>query len=63
MLQIDWPKLVFPMWTHNGLFADFHALRHTYITNLARNGVSAGDRPEAGSSFHADADRPAIYSH
>ena len=23
----------------NGLFADFHALRHTYITNLARNGV------------------------
>ena len=24
----------------NGLFADFYALRHTYITNLARNGVS-----------------------
>ena len=23
----------------NGLFADFHALRHTYITNLGRHGV------------------------
>ena len=24
---------------HSGQFADFHALRHTYITNLARGGV------------------------
>ena len=23
----------------NGLFADFHALRHTFITNLGRHGV------------------------
>ena len=40
MLQIDLAEAGIPYVDDNGLFADFHALRHTYITNLARNGVS-----------------------
>ena len=40
MLQIDLADAGVPYVDANGLFADFHALRHTYITNLARNGVS-----------------------
>ncbi|MFM7037994.1 MAG: tyrosine-type recombinase/integrase [Planctomycetaceae bacterium] len=40
MLQIDLAEADVPYVDANGLFADFHALRHTYITNLARNGVS-----------------------
>jgi integrase len=63
MLQIDLAEAGIPYVDDNGLFADFHALRHTYITNLARNGVSAGDRSEAGSAFNADADGPEVYSH
>ncbi len=39
MLQIDLAEAGVPYVDANGLFADFHALRHTYITNLARNGV------------------------
>ena len=39
MLQIDLEAAGIPYVDANGLFADFHALRHTYITNLARNGV------------------------
>jgi len=39
MLQIDLVEAGVPYVDANGLFADFHALRHTYITNLARNGV------------------------
>ena len=39
MLQIDLAEAAVPYVDANGLFADFHALRHTYITNLARNGV------------------------
>ena len=26
--------------THDGIFADFHALRHTFITNLCKADVS-----------------------
>ena len=40
MLQIDLKAAGVPYVDAKGLFADFHALRHTYITNLARSGVS-----------------------
>ncbi len=39
MLQVDLKAAGIPDQDASGLFADFHALRHTYITNLARNGV------------------------
>ena len=39
MLQVDLKAAGIPYQDASGLFADFHALRHTYITNLARNGV------------------------
>ncbi len=39
MLKVDLKRAGIPYKDANGLFADFHALRHTYITNLARNGV------------------------
>ena len=40
MLQVDLKAAGVPYVDAKGLFADFHALRHTYITNLARSGVS-----------------------
>ncbi len=40
MLQVDLLAAGIPYVDVNGLYADFHALRHTYITNLARGGVS-----------------------
>ncbi len=39
ILQADLAKAEIPYKDARGLFADFHALRHTYITNLARHGV------------------------
>ena len=39
ILQVDLKVADIPYQDTKGLFADFHALRHTYITNLARNGV------------------------
>ena len=39
ILQADLKVADIPYQDAKGLFADFHALRHTYITNLARNGV------------------------
>ncbi len=39
ILQVDLKAAGIPYQDAKGLFADFHALRHTYITNLARNGV------------------------
>ena len=40
VLQVDLLAAGIPYVNVNGLYADFHALRHTYITNLARGGVS-----------------------
>jgi len=39
ILQADLIPAKIPYKDARGLFADFHALRHTYITNLARHGV------------------------
>ncbi|MGD9855464.1 MAG: tyrosine-type recombinase/integrase [Planctomycetaceae bacterium] len=39
MLQADLRVAGIEYQDADGLFADFHALRHTYISNLARNGV------------------------
>jgi integrase/recombinase XerD len=39
MLQSDLKQAGIPYRDSDGLFADFHSLRHTYITNLARQGV------------------------
>ncbi len=39
MLQVDLKAAGVEYMDADGLFADFHALRHTYITNLSRNGV------------------------
>ncbi len=39
ILQADLKVADIPYQDAKGLFADFHALRHTYITNLARYGV------------------------
>ena len=39
ILQVDLATAGIPYQDAQGLFADFHALRHTYITNLARSGV------------------------
>lgn len=39
MLQVDLKAAGVEYQNADGLFADFHALRHTYITNLARHGV------------------------
>ncbi len=39
MLQVDLKAANVEYVNADGLFADFHALRHTYITNLARHGV------------------------
>ncbi len=39
ILPVDLAAAGIPYQDAQGLFADFHALRHTYITNLARNGV------------------------
>ncbi|MDX1968838.1 MAG: site-specific integrase [Planctomycetaceae bacterium] len=39
MLQVDLKAAGIDYQDADGLFADFHALRHTYITNLARQGV------------------------
>lgn len=39
ILQVDLKAAGIPYVDANGLFADFHSLRHTYITNLAKNGV------------------------
>ncbi|MCC7419984.1 MAG: tyrosine-type recombinase/integrase [Planctomycetaceae bacterium] len=39
MLQVDLAVAGVTYKDANGLFADFHALRHTYITNLGRQGV------------------------
>lgn len=39
MLQVDLKASNIEYQDADGLFADFHSLRHTYITNLARHGV------------------------
>ncbi len=39
MLQVDLKAVGIPYQDRDGLFADFHALRHTFITNLGLNGV------------------------
>ena len=39
MLQVDLKSAEIPYIDSEGLFADFHSLRHTYITNLSRKGV------------------------
>ncbi len=39
MLQVDLKAAGVEYRNAEGLFADFHALRHTYISNLARHGV------------------------
>ena len=39
MLQADLEAAGIPYRDDDGLFADFHSLRHTYISNLARAGV------------------------
>lgn len=39
MLQVDLKAVGIPYHDEEGLFADFHALRHTYITNLGKHGV------------------------
>lgn len=39
MLQVDLKAVGIPYQDAEGLFADFHALRHTFITNLGLNGV------------------------
>jgi integrase/recombinase XerD len=39
MIQVDLKAAGIAYQDEDGLFADFHALRHTYITNLARRGV------------------------
>ena len=40
MLQRDLEAAGVPYVDENGLYADFHALRHTFITNMVRSGVS-----------------------
>jgi hypothetical protein len=39
MLQADLKAAGIPYCDDEGLFADFHSLRHTFISNLARSGV------------------------
>jgi len=40
MLQRDLKAAGIPYMDDNGLFADFHALRHTFITNMVKAGVN-----------------------
>lgn len=40
MLQRDLKAAEVPYVDENGLYADFHALRHTFITNMVKSGVS-----------------------
>lgn len=39
MLQYDLAAAGIPYVDENGLYADFHALRHTFITNMVKSGV------------------------
>jgi integrase len=39
MLRVDLEAAAIPYQDHEGLFLDFHALRHTFGTNLAKAGV------------------------
>jgi integrase len=47
MLKIDLKAAGVPYVDGSGRYADFHALRHTFITNMARSGVS----PRAAQSL------------
>ena len=40
MLQRDLEAAEVPYVDENGLYADFHASRHTFITNMVKSGVS-----------------------
>ncbi len=40
MLQRDLEAAEVPYVDENGLYADFHALRHTFITNMVKSGVA-----------------------
>lgn len=40
MLQRDLKAAGIPYRDANGLYADFHALRHTFITNMVKSGVN-----------------------
>ena len=40
MLQRDLKSAGIPYVDENGLYADFHALRHTFITNMVKSGVN-----------------------
>ncbi len=40
MLQYDLSKAGIEYVDENGLYADFHALRHTFITNMVKSGVN-----------------------
>ena len=40
MLKHDLQAAGIPFVDENGLYADFHALRHTFITNMVRSGVN-----------------------
>jgi integrase len=47
MLRHDLEAAGIPYVDENGRYADFHALRHTFITNMVKSGVS----PKAAQSL------------
>ena len=62
MMQADLERANIPYCDENGLYADFHASRHTFISNLARAGVS----PKLAQSIarHSDVNLTlGVYSH
>ncbi len=62
MMKLDLERVGIPYCDEDGLFADFHANRHTFISNLAKAGVS----PKIAQSIarHSDVNLTLnVYSH
>jgi hypothetical protein len=60
MLRVDLKAAKIPENTEEGV-VDFHALRVTYITNLARSGIRPKNRPDTRKAQRYSVDDESVH--